>query len=132
MPVKILKMQSGEQVICGLSELTKDDQGVGFQLSQPFELKLIPSNDFGPDGQPTSFNVNYVRWMSCSVDTVYNVPYSAVVAIGEPEPGILETFIERFGANLNDINTISTSDSSDSPEGSGVSDSGDRGEGGES
>ena len=133
MLVKVLKMQDGEQVISGIAEVTNENnEGVGFQLTHPYLLDLIPTGELSPEGQPTTFNVNFTRWVSCSVDTSFRIPYSAVVAIGEPESSILETFKGKFGDLFNDDDTVPTSDSSDSSEGSGLSDSGDRGEGGES
>lgn len=133
MLVKVLKMQGGEQVISGIAEVANDNgEGVGFQLTHPYLLTLVPTGAVGEDGQPNTFNVNYTRWVSCSVDTTFRVPYSSVVAIGDPEVQVLETYKAKFGDLFNDDDAISTADSSDSAEEPGLSDSGDRGEGGDS
>lgn len=125
MLVKVLKMQGGEQVIAGIAELSNENgEGIGFELTHPYLLTLIPAGT-GEDGQPNTFNVNYTRWVSCSVDTKFRVPYGSIVAIGDPELQVLETYKAKFGDLFDDSDAVPTIDSSDSPEESGVSDSGD-------
>ena len=122
--IKVLQMFSGEQLICGIRETTdENDRGVGFEIAHPYIIQLIPSTELNEQGQPSSFSVNYVRWMSCSVQTMFNIPYPAVVAIGEPDEQILETYMQKFGEFFNDNNAVQSSDSSDNSEESGVSDS---------
>lgn len=125
-------MQNGDQLIAGISELTNENgEGVGFELTQPYVLNLIPAGPVGENGEPTSFSVNYTRWIPCSSEASFKVPYTSVVAIGEPDQNILETFKQRFGDLDNDTTDggdagdTGTSDSSDSAEESGVSDSAD-------
>jgi hypothetical protein len=126
MLVKVLKMQGGEQVISGIAEVTNENnEGVGFELTHPYLLDLIPTGELSPDGQPTTFNVNFTRWVSCSVDTTFRIPYSTLVAIGEPEQTVLDTYKAKFGDLFNDDDAVQPSDSSDSSEESGVSDIGD-------
>ena len=126
MLVKVLKMQGGEQVISGIAEVTNENnEGVGFQLTHPYLLDLIPTGELSPDGQPTTFNVNFTRWVSCSVDTTFRIPYSALVAIGDPEQTVLDTYKAKFGDLFNDDDAVQSSDSSDSSEDAGVSDIGD-------
>ena len=126
MLVKVLKLQGGEQLISGIAEISNEaGEGIGFQLTHPYILNLIPSGDVGPDGQPTSFNVNYTRWISCSADNSFRVPYAAIVAIGEPDAQVLETYKSKFGDLINDTDALPASDSSDTTEDEAVSDSGD-------
>jgi len=126
MLVKVLKLQGGEQLISGIAEVSNDaGEGIGFQLTHPYLLNLIPSGDIGEDGQPKSFNVNYTRWVSCSSENTFRVPYSAVVAVGEPDAQVLETYKLKFGDLINDDDTLPASASIDSAEESAVSDSGD-------
>jgi hypothetical protein len=122
--IRVLQMFSGEQLICGIRETTdENDRGVGFEIAHPYIIQLIPSTELNEQGQPASFSVNYVRWMSCSIQTTFNIPYSSVVAIGQPDEQILETYMQKFGEFFNDDNAVQSSDSSDNSEESGVSDS---------
>jgi hypothetical protein len=124
---KVLTLTTGDQIICGITELKNEqDEGICFLIAHPYILQLIPSDQKNEVGQPASFNVNYVRWMSCSSDTQFRLPYNSVMALGEPEAEILETYMNKFGDLFNDdTNTVSASDSTDSSEESGLSDSGD-------
>ena len=126
MLVKVLKLQGGEQLISGIAEISNDaGEGMGFQLTHPYLLNLIPSGDTGEDGQPKSFNVNYTRWVSCSSENTFRVPYAAIVAIGEPDAQVLETYRLKFGDLLNDTDALPAIDPDIMPEESAVSDSGD-------
>lgn len=122
---KVLTLTTGDQIICGITELkNENDEGICFLIAHPYILQLIPSDQKNEVGQPASFNVNYVRWMACSSDTQFRLPYTSVMAIGEPEAEILETYMSKFGDLFeDDNNAVSTSDSSDSSEESGLSDS---------
>ena len=130
--IRILKMITGEQIVCSITEVSDDSgNGIGFEIKQPYQLQLIPDGEPDEDGNVNSFKINYSKWMPYSHSTMFRIPYTSVVSIGEPDEQIEQTYAQKFGDVLNDNDTVSTSDSSDSPEGSGVSDSGDRGEGGE-
>jgi len=126
---KVLLMKSGERIIAGLSELTdQDGNGVCFVIRAPYIMGMTPAGEVSPQGDPTQFQINFTKWFPFSCDVQFKIPYTAVVAIGEPEPNILSVYIEKFGDALNDGNderVDDTSDSSDSSEGSGLSDSGD-------
>jgi hypothetical protein len=132
MLIKVLKMKTGEQVVTGITELQDENSnGICFLVTQPYRLDLIPSDEISLDGTPETFRVNFTKWFSVSKDVQFRIPYDSVVAIGEPDDSVLQTYTDKFGDLLNDIDTVQPSNSSDSSERSGVSDSGDRGEGGE-
>lgn len=123
---KVLTLVTGDEIITFLSEM-KDDQDnpVCFLITHPYRLIVIPSEELNESGNPVSFNINYVRWMPTSSDYQFRIPFSSVIAIGEPETQILETFKSKF-TELNDANgNGKTSDSSDNVEESAVSDIGD-------
>ena len=117
---KIVLTKTGEKLITAVGEMTdpETNKGLGFVFKCPYTLSMTPSGD----GQ---FSVNFTKWIPYSVDNQFKVPYDVVAAIGDPEPDILNVYIEKFGDKLNDDDALSTSDSSDMPEESGVSDSGD-------
>lgn len=124
MLVKVLKLQGGEQLISGIAEIQNEEkEGIGFQLTNPYLLQLIPSNEVTPEGTPATFSVNYTRWISCSSENVFRVPYNSIIAIGEPEVSILETFKSKFGDLFDDNNTVPAINPDIMPEESGVSDS---------
>lgn len=124
---KVLLMKSGERIIAGLSELTdQDGNGVCFVIRCPYIMGMTPAGEISPEGDPTQFQINFTKWFPFSSDIQFKIPYTSIVAIGEPDPNILSVYLEKFGENLNDNDgTNFTSDSTDSAEESGVSDSGD-------
>ena len=123
---KVVALTTGEQIICGITELKNESgEGMCFVVAHPYLLQIIPSQDKNDEGQPSSFNINYVRFMACSSDTQFRIPYTSVMTIGEPEQEILETYMSKFGELFNDNDAVPASDSSDIVEDAGVSDSGD-------
>jgi hypothetical protein len=130
MLVKVLKLQGGEQLISGIAEVSNEaGEGIGFQLTHPYVLSLVPSGEVGEDGQPNTFNVNYTRWVSCSSENTFRVPYSAIVALGDPEAQVLETYRTKFGDLIDDNDTVPTVNPDIVPEGSELPNLGDSGEG---
>jgi len=124
---KVMILNSGERIISGVSEVTDENgQGICLLLRCPYILEMAPTGEYNAEGNPSQFSINFTKWFAYSSSDEFRVPYASVVAIGEPEEGILDVYIKRFGDKLNDNNAVSTSDSSDSSEGSGLSDSGNR------
>lgn len=124
--VKLILTRTGEQIIAGIKDyLNEEGNPVCYVLISPYVLTLIPSEEMDENEQPVSFKINYKKWMACSKDMEYKIPYDFIATIATPDDQILESFLSRFGDIFNDDNTLQPSDSSDSSEGSGVSDSGD-------
>ena len=119
-------LQTGERIIAAVGEVTDEEgKGICLVIRCPYLLSMQPSGEVSPDGTPSQFNVNYTKWFPYSISEDFRIPYNSVIAIGDPEPGILDVFTERFGDKLNDNDAVSTTDSSDSAEESGLSDSAD-------
>jgi hypothetical protein len=120
-------LNSGERIISGVSEVTDENgQGICLLLKCPYILDMAPTGDYNTDGNPSQFSINFTKWFAYSKSEEFRIPYTSVVALGEPEDGILDVYMKKFGEKLNDNDTVSTSDSSDSSEGSGLPDSGNR------
>lgn len=99
---KVIMLQSGERIITGLAEVTDQEtgKGVGLVFRCPYILSMSPTDELDQNGNPVEFKVNFEKWFAYSTDIEYRIPYSAVVAIGDPEPGILNIYIEKFGSIL--------------------------------
>jgi hypothetical protein len=124
---KVMILNSGERIIAGVSEVTDENgQGLCLLLRCPYILDMVPTGEYNNEGNPSQFSIKFTKWFAYSTSDEFRVPYASVVAIGEPEEGILDVYLKRFGDKLNDSNALQPSDSSDSPEESGVPDSGDR------
>jgi len=42
------------------------------------------------------FDVNYIAWMYSSNTVSYPIPYSSLVAMGDPSPEIEESYRQRY------------------------------------
>jgi hypothetical protein len=94
---KVLVMKSGERIIAGASEMTNNETGKGIclVLKCPYILTLNPKQD-----NEEEYSVNFSKWNPFSSDNTFNIPYDAVVALGDVEQGILDVYMERFGQEL--------------------------------
>lgn len=124
---RVMILQSGERIIAGVSEVTDENgQGLCLLLRCPYILDMAPTGEYNNEGNPSQFSINFTKWFAYSTSDEFRVPYASVVAIGEPEEGILDVYMKRFGDKFNDNNAVPTSDPSDNAEEPGVSDSGNR------
>lgn len=124
--IKLILTRTGEQIISGIKDfLGEEGNPVCYVLTSPYVLTLIPSEEVDDNEQPVSFKINYKKWMPCSNDIEYKVPYDFIATIATPDDQILQSYLSRFGDILDDNNAIQPSDSGDSAEESGVSDSAD-------
>lgn len=124
---KVMILHSGERIIAGVSEVTDENgQGLCLLLRCPYILDMVATGEYNNEGNPSQFSINFTKWFAYSTSDEFRVPYASVVAIGEPEEGILDVYMKRFGDKLNDSDAVPASDSSDSVEEPGVSDSGNR------
>lgn len=130
---KVMILNSGERIISGVSEVTDENgQGICLFLKCPYILEMTPTGEYNPDGNPSQFSINFTKWFAYSSSDEFRVPYATVVAIGEPEEGILDVYMKKFGDKLNggndagtngNIGELPASDSSNPSEESGLSDS---------
>ncbi len=124
--IKIVLTKTGEQIITKIENfIDEENNPIGYLFTNPFLVKLTPTDELDANGQPVSFSINYTKWMTCSSDNQFRVSYDYIASVATPEKQIYENYINRFGDILNDSDTLPASDSSDSAEESGVSDIGD-------
>jgi|688.fasta_scaffold1137287_1 hypothetical protein len=101
METKIIKLITGEEVICKVSHSYDTDNNIiGFKFHFPYKIIVIPNAD--ENGQ-TKFDVNYLAWMGASADTEFDVSFSSVVSIGSPLPEVEDLYMERYSEYLNDL-----------------------------
>ena len=124
---RVMILHSGERIIAGVSEVTDENgQGLCLLLRCPYILEMAPTGEYNAEGNPSQFSINFTKWFAYSTSDEFRVPYASVVAIGEPEEGILDVYMKRFGDKLNDNDAVPAIDSGDSVEEPGLPDSGNR------
>jgi len=93
MAEQIIVFKNGERVITTLQEVYEgegdDKRGVCLLMTHPYILDLIEVSD-----KPEEMNlqVKFSKWCPYSVDYQFRVPYDAVLAIGEPDQGLLTAY----------------------------------------
>lgn len=136
-PVKIVTLTTGERIICGYSELAikvvNENLPTVMLLKCPYILELLPvmTGEFLPDGNPKELTVNFKKWNPYTPEKQFKVPVHHMLSVAEPDPQILDIYIEKFGDDLYewDRDGINSVDSIEEP---GIFGGGDTGEGGES
>ncbi len=95
--LKIVTLQTGEQLIGGLVELTDDDgKGICFSIKHPYIIKLVPSGKV-PREDETEFRINFNKWMPFSPNVSFRISYPSVVTIGDVDKGVHDVYMEKFG-----------------------------------
>ena len=104
MQVKIVVLRTGEKIICGISELidNENQKGICFVIKHPHVLSMIPTDEVDSQGNPCNYTVNFSKWIPYSSDVVFKIPYESVTAIGEVEENILNTFLAKYGKDINE------------------------------
>ena len=93
MAEQIIVFKNGERVITTLQEVYEgegdDKRGVCLLMTHPYILDLIeiPNAD-----SEMNLQVKFSKWCPYSVDFQFRVPYDAVLAIGEPDTGLLNAY----------------------------------------
>lgn len=107
MNIKILKMITGEQIVCHVVDAKdSNENNIGFIVSYPYVLIMQPISE---PNEPLKFNISYIAWMGASKTQSFPVSYSSVIAIGEPSEEIEEEYIKQFGDVLNKLNSVDNS-----------------------
>lgn len=95
--LKIVVLQSGEQLIGGLVELTDDEgNGICYSIKHPYVIKLVPTGKV-PREEETEFRINFNKWMPFSPNVAFRISYSSVATIGDVDKGVHDVYMEKFG-----------------------------------
>lgn len=90
---KILKLLSGEEIICNL---VADEHPRTYEIESPLQISVVPKvTKYGIDEA-----VSLVRWIHFSEDSVYNIDKSKVMIITAASTG-LSKFYEHCVKRMN-------------------------------
>ena len=99
MAEQIIVFKNGERVITTLQEVFEGEgdykRGVCLLMTHPYVLDLIeiPNAD-----SEMNLQVKFSKWCPYSVDFQFRVPYDTVLAIGEPDTGLLQAYKEKVNS----------------------------------
>lgn len=83
-PIRIVKLVSGEVLICGIAET-----GGVYTLERPMSISLIPSVSENNKQESMVFMKN---WIEFTNDEMYIVPKDKIMCVSMPEAGILQDY----------------------------------------
>jgi hypothetical protein len=105
MSIKIVKLITGEEIVCRLDDLLDSEQNkVGFKMTFPYKVIIRP---YTGDNDEQKFDVNYISWMAASADPEFTISYNSVVAIGDPIDEVGRLYMERYNEFLETLKTTS-------------------------
>ena len=89
MATKIVKVQTGEELIANLTENFEGDRVVSYTLKNPCMVVPVPTKGGGA-------NIAVVPWMASTKDQKVTVPASYVMFTAEPATDLANEFNEAF------------------------------------
>ena len=93
MAVAIVVLQTGERVITDLQEVREDNKEDGkpvcLMFLRPYNLDVESTNDAVVNQE---VQVRFSKWVPYSADTQFKIPFSAVTAVGAPDPGLAQAY----------------------------------------
>jgi hypothetical protein len=121
MSLKLVTLRSGEDVICDIKEIHKDETAVAYSLEFPYTIKLMNGQSLFEDSGEDGFQVGFYPWQPLTHDTQITIPLDWVVSITNPIDQIKTSYlnkIENFKKaverrNETRINSVDESTSSD-------------------
>jgi len=101
METKIIKLITGEELVCKLVEQFNTDKVlIGFKVIFPYRVVLIPNNNTGT----ASYDINYLAWMSSCSDYSFDISLPSIIAMGAPVPEVEKMYLERYEEFVTELN----------------------------
>jgi len=93
MATKIVKVQTGEELIASVTEIFQGDKVVSYTLKHPCMVVPVPTKGGGA-------NIAVVPWMASVKDQSMTVPASYVMFTAEPATDLANEFNSAFGSGI--------------------------------
>ena len=93
MATKIVKVQTGEELIATVTENFEGDKVVSYTLKNPCMVVPVPTKGGGA-------NIAVVPWMASVKDTKVTVPASYVMFTADPVTDLANEFSSAFGSGI--------------------------------
>ena len=104
MTLKVVVLQSQEQLITDLKEIVSEEKVVAYLLSNPHRL------DVSTFTKETSVEVTLSPWILASAEKEIPVPSHHVVTIVEPLESIKEMYLEKTNGTRTESDQTDSSD----------------------
>lgn len=103
MSIQIVTMKTGERLITELKEAfdgdSEDQKGICLIFDRPYILTV--SNQTSDGFFTDELQVQFSKWNPFSVDNQFKIPYDGVLAISNPDPGLMNAYIQKIAEAVN-------------------------------
>lgn len=98
MSIQIVTMTTGERIITELKEVfdgeTEDKKGICLLFDRPYILTV--SNRTSDGDYTEELQVQFSKWNPFSIDDQFKIPYSAIIAVSNPDSGLMNAYIQKI------------------------------------
>ena len=106
MSIQIVTLKTGERLITELKEAfdadSEEQKGICLVFDRPYILTV--SNQSSDGLFTDELQVQFSKWNPFSVDNQFKVPYDAVLAVSNPDPGLMNAYIQKIAEAVNTEN----------------------------
>ncbi len=93
----VIVLTNGDQIVCDLREVYDgegdDKKGLCLMMTHPYILSLVEVES--SDNSDPSLQVKFSKWCPYSTNVQFKIPYNAVIAIGDCDPLLAETYLNK-------------------------------------
>ena len=104
MTIKVALLKSGEEVISDFKEVYKDEQFIGYQLEDPYQVivekyEVVDTDD--EDGVSRA-KIKFMPWLTLSKNKKILLPQDWIVTFYDPLETVEESYLNRVGKTEDD------------------------------
>ena len=92
--VRVLKLVTGDDIICNFTQVREEDKFVAYQLLYPLSLTLTVTEE-SSEGEET-YSVRYRRWNPYTQYEDHRINPSSVISAMPPSEDILKNYVTRL------------------------------------
>lgn len=91
--IRVLKLITGEDVICNFTQIREEDKFTAYQLLYPLVLSL---QEMQQEGEEETYSVRFRRWNPYTPYEDHRVNPSGVLSAMPPSPDILQNYVAKL------------------------------------
>ena len=91
--IRVLKLITGEDVICNFTQVREEDKFVAYQLLYPLAQSLQENQQ---DGEEDTYSVRFRRWNPYTPYEDHRVNPAGVISAMPPSPDILHNYVQKL------------------------------------
>ena len=106
MSIKVILLQSGDQIITDVKEIVSEEKTVAYLFNQPQKVTINKPFLISEQDNERSYEVTFSQWMMLSADKEIVVPNNYVVTIVEPLDSVKQMYLEKVNESSNKVSSL--------------------------